>query len=184
MSRLATALAIGWALAGPLCAQPAAPSAHSSPDCPLYGIPENERMLAASVASQQLTDVPASDEERGRVALDIILSNVPRCADAGRWTPNQRELAQQYVLMQLTREEMLRRYDAQSVDLRFIDEAVATAQPAVEPPFDAFVARVRAQGVGDNRPDSAGDIVYIYMMLAYQTAEIRAHFADPNYRLH
>jgi hypothetical protein len=184
MQRLLLAAATALIMAWPLLAQPAASSAHSELDCPFEGVSAEQRGLAASAGAQRLTDVPTDGEQRGGAALAAILANVARCMETRRWSQNQRGLALRYVLMQLTREDMLRRYDVQSVDLRFIDEAVATSQPGVEPPFDAFVARVRAQGVGDNRPDSAGDIVYIYMMLAYQTAEIRAHFADPSYRLH
>lgn len=182
MKRVA-AFAFGFVLAAPAFAQAPPPSAFTSPDCPLYGIPENEMTLAASAASQQLTDAQASDDSRSRAALDIILSNVPECARAGRWTENQRELARQYVLMRLSREDMLRRYDAQNVDLRFIDLAVAAAQAGTPPPFEELVARVRAQGVGDNRPDSAGDVTYIYMNLAYRMAEIARGFADPNFQL-
>lgn len=181
MRRLTTLLAIGWALAGPLRAQPAAPPTDPSLDCPLYGIPENERMLAASAASRRLTDVPAGDEQRGSVALDIILSNLPRCAEAARWTENQRELAQQYLLFQLAREDMRRRYAAQNVDLGFIDAAVA-AGPRAMLQFDTLVGRVRAQGVTGSRPDSAEDVTFIYLELARQAEEIRRGFSDPQFR--
>lgn len=169
------------AIAWPLAAQP---PAHPQLDCPFEGVATEQRALAVSAAAQQLTDVPPTgDAQRSQAALDAILANVPRCAQARRWTTNQSELARAYVLMQLTREEMLQRYDAQNVNLRFIDEELMAARPGEPPPFEAWVSRVRAQGVGDNRPDSAGDIVHIYMTLAYQIGAIRTGFADPNFQL-
>lgn len=183
MKRLAILAGLGFSLGAPVLAQAPPPAAFASPDCPFYGVPENQMILAAPAASQQLTDVPAQDEARSRAALDVILANVPECAQAGRWTENQRELARHYVLLRLSREDMLRRYDAQNVDLRFIDLTVAAAQAGTQPPFDDLVGRLRAQGVGDNRPDSAGDVAYIYLTLAYQLAEITRGFADPNFQL-
>jgi hypothetical protein len=41
-----------------------------------------------------------------------------------------------------------------------------------------MVARVRAQGVGDNRSDSAGDIVFIYLELGMQAEAMKAAFAE------
>lgn len=183
MTRFTVLAGLCFLLVAPAVAQAPPPSAYSSPDCPIYGVPESEMILAASAASQGLTDVPAPDEARSRAALDTILANVPECAEAGRWTQNQRELARNYVLMRLTREDMLRRYDAQNVDLRFIDLAVAAAQAGTPPPFDELVARLRAQGLGDGRPDSAGDVAHIYMTLVYQMAQIVSGFADPNFQL-
>lgn len=182
MQRLAILAGLGLTFA-PAVAQPPPPHVFSSPDCPIYGVAENQMILAASAASQQLTDVPAADEARSRAALEAILANVAECAQAGRWTENQRELARNYVLMRLTREDMLRRYDAQNVDLRFIDLAVAAAQAGTPPQFDTLVARVRAQGVGDDRPDSAGDVTYTYMTLVHQLAQIVRGFADPSFQL-
>ena len=182
MQRLLLIAATISLMATPLRAQTATPPAASTLDCPLEGISVEQRTLAGAAGSQQLTDAPADGEQRGRAALDTILANLPRCAAAGRWTENQRELAQQYVLMQLAREDMLRRYAVQNVDLSFIDAAVAATPAGSPPPFSELEARVRAQGVTDDRPDSPGDIVYIYMMLVYQTAAIRAGFADPNFR--
>jgi hypothetical protein len=183
MKRLLFAMTLGFGLAARLQGQPAALPANPSLDCPLEGMSAEQRTLAASASSQQLTDAPADGEQRGRAALAAVLANLPRCAQSGRWTDNQRNLAHQYVLMRLAREDMLRRYAAQNVDLGFIDQAVAATPAGSPPPFDALVARVRAQGVGDDRPDSAGDIVYIYVTLAYHIAEIRAGFADPNFQL-
>jgi hypothetical protein len=183
MKRLLFAMAFGFGLAGPLQGQPVAPPLNPSLDCPLEGVSAEQRTLAAAASSQQLTDAPTDGEQRGRAALDAVLANLPRCAESARWTENQRNLAHQYVLMRLAREDMLRRYAAQNVDLGFIDQAVTATPAGSPPPFDDLVARVRAQGVGEDRPDSAGDIVYIYMTLVYHVAEIRAGFADPNFQL-
>lgn len=168
-------------MAWPLAAQSAAPSPDAAMECALQGLSAEQRALVASGGSQELTDVPAESETQARAALDTVAANVRRCTESSGMTENQRQLALYYTLMRLTREDMLRRYDAQNVDLRFIDAAVAAIQPGVTPPFETWVARVRAQGVGDDRPDSAGDIVYIYMTLVHQIGEIRANFADPNF---
>jgi hypothetical protein len=165
-----------------LGAQPAGGAPDPRFDCLLEGISAEQRMLAASGASQQLTDVPAEDEQRSRTALDAVAANAPRCAASAGWTENQRELALQYTLLQLARDDMIRRYAAQNVDLTFIDEALAAASPEGPVSFEDLAARMRAQGVGDNRPDSAEDIVYIYGMLAAQSAEIRLRFDDQNFR--
>jgi hypothetical protein len=182
MKRLILA-ALAAAVTWPLAAQSAPPSPDAMATCALQGLSAEQRALAASSGSQQLTGAPTESETQARALLDTVSANVRRCADASRLTEGQRDLALQYTLMQLTREDMLRRYHAQNVDLRFIDEAVAASRTGATLPFDDLVARVRAQGVGDDRPDSAGDIVYIYMMLVYQLAEIRTGFADPNFRL-
>lgn len=170
-------------MAGPLAAQSDAPTPDAAMECALRGLSAEQRALVASGGSQQLTDVPAESETQARAALDRVTANVRRCTETSGMTENQRQLAFFYTLMRLTREDMLRRYDAQHVDLRFIDEAVAAAPAGSAPPFDALVARVQAQGVGDNRPDSAGDIVYIYMVTVMQAAEIRTRFADPNFTI-
>lgn len=148
--------------------------------CLFEGITAEQQALAAPAASQRLTDGPADGEQRGGAALGAILASVPRCAAAGRWDERQRGLAEHYVLARLARQHMLAHYAAQGVDLSFIDEAVAAATTA-PPPFDALVARVRAQGVTGERPDSAEDIVYIYLELAVHVAAIRGGFSDPGF---
>ncbi len=167
----------------PLGAQPAGPAPDPRFDCLLEGISAEQRMLAASAGSpQEFTAVPGEEEQQSRAVLAAIAANAPRCAARAGWTENQRELALQYTLMQLTRDGMIRRYAAQNVDLAYIDEAVAAAPSEGPVPFEAMVARMRAQGVGDNRPDSAADIVWLYMMLVGQSAEIRLRFDDPTFR--
>lgn len=171
------------AMAAPLAAQPAAPSPDAAMECALQGMSAEQRALVASGGSQELMDVPAERAAEARAALDAVQANVRRCTQASGMTENQRQLALYYTLMRLTREDMLRRYDAQNVDLRFIDEAVAATPAGSPPPFEQLVARVRAQGVGDDRPDSAGDIVYLYMVTVMQAAEIRTRFGDPNFTI-
>lgn len=180
MKRVVILAAIGCALASPLGAQPAA-LPNPSLDCPLEGSAMEQRVLAMAAASQQLTDAPAELPQGAPAALEAVLANVARCAATHRWTGNQRELARGYVLIRLTRDEMVRRYAAQNVDLSFIDQMATAGRPGEPPPFETMVARVRAQGVGDDRPDSAGDIVHIYMTLVYRMGEIRARFADPDF---
>lgn len=180
--RLALAVLLALINASPLRAQQGAAPSAPTIDCPFEGVSLEQRMLAASAGSARLTDAPEDGEERGGVALDAILANVPRCAEAGRWSESQRQLALHYLLAQLGREDMLRRYAAQNVDLSFIDTALAATPAGSQPPFAEFEARIRAQGIGDDRPDSPGDIAYIYMMLVYQAEMIRAGFTDPNFR--
>jgi len=182
MRRVALAVALALIVAMPLRAQPVAPPPDPSLNCVLDAVPAEQRRLAGPAASQRLTDAPEDVPQLSAAALDTIRAALARCAEASHWTENQRELALQYTLMQLTRDDMIRRYAAQNVDLTYIDEMVATAQPNVALPFEAIVARLRAQGVGDNRPDSAEDIVYIYTMLVAGSAATRAGFADPNFR--
>ena len=163
----------------PASAQPAAPG-DGPLACLFEGVTAEQQAMAAPAASQRLTDGPEDGEQRGGAALTAILSGIPRCAGAGRWTERQRGLAEHYVLARLARQHMLAHYAAQRVDLAFIDEAVQAATSA-PPPFDALVARVRAQGVTGARPDSAEDIVYIYLELAAHVAAIRAGFDDPRF---
>jgi hypothetical protein len=182
MRRIAIAASLVSLMASPAPAQPAGPAPDPRFDCLLEGISAEQRTQAGYGGGEQFTDVPSEDEQRSRAAVEMIAANARRCAAAARWTENQRELALQYVLMQLSREAMIRRYAAQNVDLTYIDAAVAAAPPEGPVPFEAMVARMRAQGVGDSRPDSASDIVYIYMMTVGLSAEIRANFDDPNFR--
>ncbi len=171
-----------WAAASAITPAPAQPAAASTADapfnCALENVAADARALAGAAASQRLTDVPADGEQRGGSALDAIVAALPRCAESGRWTEAQREIAHQYVLFQTAREDVRRRYAAQNVDLTFIDQTIATTTAGSPPPFEEMVARVRAQGVGDNRPDSAGDIVFIYLELGMQAEAMRAAFAE------
>jgi hypothetical protein len=162
----------------PLRAQPAAPS-DGPYSCLFEGVNAEQRALAGAAASQQLTDVPPDGQQRGGAALAAIIASTPRCAEAGRWTPDQRELARHYALAQLAREEMRRRYAAQNVDLSFIDGGV-TAVAGAPPTFEQLVARVRAQGVTGDRPDSAEDIAFLYLELAAQAEALKAGFSDSN----
>ena len=116
--------------------------------------------------------------QRGGAALDAILAALPRCGEAGRWNEGQREMAELYVMTQLGREEMLRHYAAQNVDLTFIDAMVAAATPDSPPPFEEMAARVRAQGVTGERTDSAEDIAYLYLELMARAEAILAGFPD------
>ncbi len=144
-----------WTVAPTLRAQPAASFGVPSL-CLLEGVTAEQRALAGPAALQRLTDVPADGEPRGGSALAAILTALPRCARAGRWTEAQRDMAQEYVLIVLALEDMRRRYAAQNVDLSVLDNAL---------PFEEQVARVRGQGVTGDRPDSAEDIVFIYRSL-------------------
>lgn len=168
-------------LAVPLAAQPGLPPADGPFSCLFEDVSAEQRILAGSAASQRLTDAPADGEQRGGTALDAILAGLPRCAEAGRWSEPQRNLAREYLVAQLAREDMRRRYVAQNVDLTFLDEAVAGGRGGTLP-FDELVARVRAQGVTGDRPDSAEDIVFIYVGLAGQAEAIRAGFAHPAFQ--
>jgi hypothetical protein len=181
VKRLVAILAISVAVSPPLWAQAAAPPSDGPLTCLLEGMSAEQRALAGSAASQLLGDVPPGDgEQRDPTMLNGVLPSLTRCAEAGRWNEAQRERAREWALVRLAREDMQRRYAAQNVDLTFIDEALA-ATPAESPaPFDALVTRMRAQGVADDRPDSAADIVYIYLMLRAHAEEIRAEFAGPN----
>ena len=182
MKRVALATALALTVTAPLRAQSVAPMHDPSLNCVLDAVPADQRVLAGPAASQQLTDAPEEAPELSGAALETIRAALSRCAETSHWTENQRELALQYTLMQLTRDDMIRRYAAQNVDLTYIDQMIAAAQPNTAFPFEAMVARMRAQGVGDNRPDSAADIVWLYMMMVAQSAKIRANFADPNFR--
>ena len=173
--RLAPFVMLVSIAAMPLCAQPAAPPSDAPFACLFDGATAEQRALAGAAASQRLTDAPQDGEQRGGAALDSILTALPRCAETGHWTQDQRELAQHYILAQLAREDMRRRYAAQGVDLAFLDEARTAT-------FDDLVARLRAQGVTGDRPDSAQDIVFIYLELARHVDEIRGGFANSNYQ--
>jgi len=177
---LVTALAV--TMMPPLRAQPVAAPSDAPFTCLFEGVTAEQRALAGPAASRRLTDAPADGEQRGGAALDAILAALPRCAEAGRWTATQRDMAQHYVLAQLGREDMRRRYSAQNVDLSFIDSTIANAMPAggPPPPFEEMVARVRAQGVTGQRPDSAEDIVFIYLEMAGQAEAMKSMFADRN----
>ena len=180
MKRLVFLIAAAAIHNAPAGAQPA-PASAAPFACLFEGVTAEQRALAGAAASQQLTDVPADGRQRGGAALEAILAALPRCATSGRWTEAQREVAHQYVLFQTAREDVRRRYAAQNVDLSFIDEAIASATPAGLPlTFDALVARVRAQGVTDDRPDSPGDIVFIYLELGMQAEAMGAQFNAPN----
>lgn len=176
------AILLACAVTAPLRAQPAA-AATDALACLFAGVTPEQRALAGAAASQRLTDVPADGERRGGAALDSILAALPRCAEAGRWTEARRDMAHQYVLLQTAREDVRRRYAAQNVDLSFIDDAIVAMPARASPSFDSLVARVRAQGVGDDRSDSAGEIVFIYLELSMNAEAIRAGFADPGFRL-
>ena len=181
MRRFGLAAILASILAPPGGAQPA-PSASDAPfTCLFERLTAERRAQAGPAASQRLTGAPADGEQSGGAALDAILAALPACAATGRWTEAQRESAGQYVLVQLAHEDMRRRYAGQNVDLSFIDDAVA-AGPRAMLQFDALVGRVRAQGVGDNRPDSAEDVTFIYLELARQAEEIRRGFSDPQFR--
>lgn len=158
-------------------AQPLASSADGPLSCLFDEVTAEQRTLAAPAALQRLSDFPPDGEARGGAALDAILASLPRCAESGRWSEDQREMAELYLMAQLGREEMRRHYAAQNVDLSFIDESLRAA--ATEPPrFDELVARLRDQGVTDDRPDSAGDIVHLYLELAAMAEAIPADFAE------
>lgn len=146
--------------------------------CLFADLTAERRALASSTASTRLTDMPEESDAGSEAALEAILARRAGCGDAGGWTEGQREMADHYVHAQLAREYFRRHYAAQHVDLGFLD-TVATAPESAMPPFDDLVARVRAQGVGDDRPDSAGDITYLYLMLAHHAEEMKANFAVP-----
>lgn len=195
MKRFALTILLASIAAWPSLAQPLATAPDPRFDCLLEGISAEQRQMAASGDRAELVDAAADEaalnraiaagaeaEARRSAAVEAIAANARRCGAAAGWTDNQRELALQYVLMQLTREDMIRRYAAQNVDLTFIDTALATARPDQPLPLDALAARLRAQGIADERPDSPADIVYIYLMIAAQSAEIRRRFDDPTFR--
>jgi hypothetical protein len=166
-------------MAPPLCAEAAPPPSDGPLACLFEGMNAEQRARAGAAASRQLTDAPpGGDEHQDAALLDAALP-LARCAQAGQWNEAQRERAREWALVQLTREDMRRRYAAQNVDLAYIDEAMAAVPAGSQPQFDALVARMRAQGVGDDRPDSAGDIVYIYLALWAHAREIEAEFAGP-----
>lgn len=183
MKRFALVFTAGFALGFPVLAQPAAPPADPSLACPLQGLPAEHRDAAITEASRDLLGTEATAEAPRRAAYEALQASARRCAATHRWTENQGNVAFQYALMQLAREGMVRRYAAQNVDLSFIDPAVEALARGSEPPFADFVTRLRAQGLGDNRPDSAEDVAYIYTMLLFQMLETRGRFADPNFQL-
>jgi hypothetical protein len=163
----------------PLPATPA-PVADDVPyTCLFAGLTAERRALAAPAASTRLTDMPEEIDRQSEEALDAILARVASCGDAGGWTAGQRGMAEHYVLAQLAREFFRRHYAAQHVDLGFLDDAVAARPDTPMPVFDDLAARLRAQGVGDDRPDSAGDIAYLYLMLAQHAEEMKTNFAVP-----
>lgn len=166
------------AAAAPLGAQPAPSPAGSSLACLFEGVTPEQRAQAGPAASYRLSEFPADGEQRGGAALDAILASLPRCAEAGRWTETQREMAHLYLMAQLARDEMRRHYAAQNVDLTFIDAMAAAATPDSPPPFEEMAARVRAQGVTGERTDSAEDIVYLYLELTVRAEAIPAVFAE------
>ena len=166
------------AAAAPVGAQPAPPPADSPLACLFVDVAAGQRALAAPAALQRLSGAPEDGEQRGGAALDAILAALPRCAERGRWNESQREMAHLYVMTQLGREEMLRHYAAQNVDLTFIDGMVAAATPDSPPPFEEMAARVRAQGVTGERTDSAEDIAYLYLELMARAEAILAGFAE------
>jgi hypothetical protein len=147
--------------------------------CLFVELTAERRALASPAASTRLTDMPEENNRQSEEALDAILARVAGCGDAGGWTVGQRGMAEHYVLAQLAREFFRRHYAAQRVDLGFLDDVAAIPQGNPMPEFDGLVARLRAQGVADDRPDSAGDIVYLYMMLAQHAEEMKASFAVP-----
>ena len=147
--------------------------------CLFQGVAPDRRTQASLAAAYRLTDGPEDGELRGGAALDSILGSVTRCGDASRWTAGQREMAQLYVLAELAREHLLRHYAAQQVDLGFLDAVLTSPPDAPRPSFDELAGRVRAQGVTGARPDSAEDIVYIYVSLAQQAEAMKAGFAVP-----
>ncbi|MGQ0661165.1 hypothetical protein [Sphingosinicella sp.] len=179
MKRLLLVAALAITMMPPLRAQPAAAPSDAPFTCLFEGVTAAQRALAGPAASQRLTDAPADGEQRGGTALDAILAALPRCADAGRWTATQRDMAQHYVLAQLGREDMRRRYAAQNVDLSFLDGGMVAAGGS-PPSFEQLVARVRAQGVTGQRPDRAEDIVFIYLEMAGQAEAMKSMFADRN----
>jgi hypothetical protein len=164
-------------VAQPADAQRAGPASDSPFACIFEGVNSDQRAMAASAASQRLTDAPSDGAQRGGAVLDALLGALPRCAAAGRWTETQRDMAQLYVLAQLAREDMRRRYAAQSVDLGFLDEVALAPLGASMPSLDEMAARIRAQGVTGDRPDSAEDIAFIYSALARQAEGARMAFA-------
>ena len=147
--------------------------------CLFTGLTVERRALASPAASTRLTDMPEGNDRQSEEALDAILARVAGCGDAGGWTAGQRGMAEHYVHAALAREYFRRHYAAQQVDLGFLDEAAAIPPGNPVPEFDGLVARLRAQGVADDRPDSAGDIVYLYLMLARHAEEMKAGFAVP-----
>lgn len=174
MRGIGAAFLLFVAASAPVGAQPA----DSPLACAFAGVAAEQRALAASAALQRLTGAPEDGEQRGGAALDAILAALPRCGEAGRWNEGQREMAELYVMTQLGREEMLRHYGAQNVDLTFIDAMVAAATPDSPPPFEEMAARVRAQGVTGERTDSAEDIAYLYLELMARAEAILVGFPD------
>lgn len=183
MKRVVLIAALGAALSFPARAQPLAPPANPALACPIEGLPAEQRDAAIAEASRDLLGTEATAEEPRRAARDALAASARRCTTTRGWTERQGNVAFQYALLQLAREGMIRRYAAQHVDLSFIDSAVEGLTRGVEPPFQSFEARLRAQGLGDDRPDSAGDVAYIYMMLVFQLMEARGRFADPAFQL-
>lgn len=177
MRGIGAAFLLSVAAAAPVGAQPAPPA--DSPLACLFGdVAADQRALAAPAALQRLSGAPEDGEQRGGAALDAILAALPRCAESGRWNESQREMARLYVITQLGREEMLRHYAAQNVDLAFIDGMVAAATPDSPPPFEEMAARVRAQGVTGERTESAEDVAYLYLELMARAEAILAGFAE------
>jgi hypothetical protein len=176
---IAVALATAQPGGAPPLATPA-PVVDDGPyTCLFADLTAERRALASMTASTRLTDMPEESDQRSEAAFDAILARLARCGDAGGWTVPQRGAAEHYVHAQLAREFFRRHYAAQRVDLGFLDDAAAIPQGNTMPAFDDMVARLRAQGVTDDRPDSAGDIVYLYLMLARHAEEMKASFADP-----
>ncbi|HST36645.1 MAG TPA: hypothetical protein VLK25_08460 [Allosphingosinicella sp.] len=174
---------LAFAAAQPGNAQPAsttAPAADDGPySCLFADLTGERRALASPAASTRLTDMPEGVDQQSEAALDAILARIAGCGDAGGWTAGQRGMAEHYVHAQLAREYFRRHYAAQRVDLGLLDEAAAIPPGNPMPEFDALVARLRAQGVADDRPDSAGDIAYLYLSLARHAEEMKAGFAVP-----
>jgi hypothetical protein len=181
MKRVVALIMAGWALTRPASAQPGVVQPHPELDCPRQGVSAAQWGAATASATQLLQG--SAEAEQARAALEPVLASVRRCGDSRRWNANQRTHAEQYALMQLSYQDMRQRYAAQHVSLDFIDEAVAMAPTNQALPFDALVARAQAQGLTGARPDSAADVVYIYMMLVAQLRAIRAGFADPSFQL-
>lgn len=181
MNRVAVLIIAGWALSAPAFAQPGVVPPHPELDCPRAGVSVAQWTAATASATQLLQG--AAEAAQARAALAPILASVRRCADSRRWSANQSVHAEQYALMQLSYQDMRQRYAAMNVNLDFIDEAVAAAPAGEALPFDSLVARAEAQGLRGPRPDSAADVVYIYMMLVAQLQAIRTGFADPNFLL-
>jgi hypothetical protein len=180
MKPLLAIVFLSVAAAAPLWAQAPPPPSDGPLACLFEGMNAEQRALASTEIERLIAHAPPHDGDHPDLAIFDSVLPLARCAQAGHWSEAQRERAFEWALVRLQREDMQRRYAAQNVDLTYIDAALAATPEGSRPPFEALVARMRAQGVGDHRSDSAGDIVYIYMMLWGQAREIRAEFAGPD----